>query len=122
MVHQPMSSEPKLADAEWKKEGQRVTFQDIEAQTPVEDGEGVRLTELKLSLKDVNPIPPMWAVLRRLNNLTILFASGTSWILIPTSSLHRLIAKQASFLASVIAFPIHAPSLCTMITISMLYR
>lgn len=73
-VHQRTISEPKTADSDGKRERQRITFQDVEAQTPSADG--VRLTEVKLSLKDVNPIPPMWAVLRRPNNLTILFASG----------------------------------------------
>ncbi|EIN12476.1 MFS general substrate transporter [Punctularia strigosozonata HHB-11173 SS5] len=35
-----------------------------------------RLDEITLSLKDVNPIGPVFMVLRRLNNFTILFASG----------------------------------------------
>lgn len=72
-ILQPMTSEAKVAEGDGKKEGQRVTFQDAEAQGSPPD-----LKEVKLSLKDVNPIPPMWAVLRRLNNLAILFASGES--------------------------------------------
>ena len=34
------------------------------------------LTQHNLSLKDLNPFRPIWFGLRRLNNLTILFASG----------------------------------------------
>jgi hypothetical protein len=32
--------------------------------------------EIELSLKDVNPFKPIAAVVRRVNNLAILFASG----------------------------------------------
>ncbi|EIM81719.1 MFS general substrate transporter [Stereum hirsutum FP-91666 SS1] len=32
--------------------------------------------EIKLSIKDVNPLPPLWFTLRRINNLAILFSSG----------------------------------------------
>ncbi|KAL0950653.1 hypothetical protein HGRIS_007441 [Hohenbuehelia grisea] len=35
------------------------------------------LPTIKLSLKDVNPIKPLWQVTRRLNNIIILIASGT---------------------------------------------
>ncbi|KAI0345658.1 vacuolar DHA amino acid exporter [Trametopsis cervina] len=38
--------------------------------------ESEKIKEIKLSLKDVNPIPPMLHVLRRLNNLAILTSSG----------------------------------------------
>ncbi|KAJ7058233.1 vacuolar DHA amino acid exporter [Mycena amicta] len=31
---------------------------------------------IKLTLRDVNPVKPLWFVLRRINNLVILFASG----------------------------------------------
>ena len=55
---------------ERRQEGQRVHFQDLEAQ------EVPKLKEVKLSLKDINPIMPILAVLRRLNNLVILFGSG----------------------------------------------
>ncbi|KAJ7756182.1 vacuolar DHA amino acid exporter [Mycena metata] len=34
------------------------------------------LPVIKLSLRDVNPFKPLWLVLRRINNLVILFASG----------------------------------------------
>ena len=34
--------------------------------------------EIKLSLRDVNPLPPLVLILRRWNNLVILTASGTS--------------------------------------------
>ena len=36
--------------------------------------------EIRLSLKDVNPLPPLVLILRRWNNLVILTASGTSLI------------------------------------------
>jgi hypothetical protein len=36
----------------------------------------VDLTQVNLSLRDLNPFRPIWFGLRRLNNLTILFASG----------------------------------------------
>jgi hypothetical protein len=32
--------------------------------------------EVELSLKDINPFRPIWTVLRRVNNLVILFSSG----------------------------------------------
>ncbi|KAJ7248883.1 major facilitator superfamily domain-containing protein [Mycena haematopus] len=34
------------------------------------------LPNIKLTLSDVNPIKPLWLVVRRMNNLVILFASG----------------------------------------------
>ncbi|KAF7326961.1 Vacuolar DHA amino acid exporter [Mycena venus] len=36
----------------------------------------VALPEIKLTLRDVNPIKPLWLVVRRMNNFVILFASG----------------------------------------------
>ena len=36
------------------------------------------LTQVNLSLRDLNPFRPIWLGLRRMNNLTILFASGKS--------------------------------------------
>ncbi|KAF7344182.1 Vacuolar DHA amino acid exporter [Mycena venus] len=36
----------------------------------------VALPEIKLTLRDVNPVKPLWLVVRRMNNLIILFASG----------------------------------------------
>ncbi|KAJ7714005.1 vacuolar DHA amino acid exporter [Mycena metata] len=36
----------------------------------------VALAEIKLTLRDVNPVKPLWLVVRRMNNLMILFASG----------------------------------------------
>ena len=54
----------------------RVTFQDVES-GPHDDDTDVK--EIKLSLKDVNPVPPLIAVLRRMNNLVILIASGVSF-------------------------------------------
>jgi len=35
-----------------------------------------KAAEVKISLRDINPIGPLWAILRRTNNLVILFASG----------------------------------------------
>ena len=59
------------------KSDAKVTFQDVEAQgTPVHDDD-TDVKEIKLSLKDVNPLRPIVAVLSRLNNFVILFASGT---------------------------------------------
>ncbi|KAF7799395.1 hypothetical protein EIP86_010627 [Pleurotus ostreatoroseus] len=53
---------------------------DVEAQAdPAYDHDGddtADVKEIKLSLTDVNPVKPIIAVLRRLNNLVILFASG----------------------------------------------
>jgi MFS family permease len=37
----------------------------------------VALAEIKLTLRDVNPVKPLWLVVRRMNNIMILFASGT---------------------------------------------
>ncbi|KAJ6463377.1 vacuolar DHA amino acid exporter [Mycena sanguinolenta] len=34
------------------------------------------LPDIKLTLRDVNPIKPLWLVVRRMNNFVILFASG----------------------------------------------
>ncbi|KAF7320829.1 Vacuolar DHA amino acid exporter [Mycena chlorophos] len=45
---------------------------DVEKQEP----KVAALPTLKLSLRDVNPITPLWIVMRRLNNIVILFASG----------------------------------------------
>ena len=36
----------------------------------------LNLTQVNLSLRDLNPFRPIWLGLRRMNNLTILFASG----------------------------------------------
>ncbi|KAK2465777.1 hypothetical protein APHAL10511_002321 [Amanita phalloides] len=37
------------------------------------------LMQVNVSLRDLNPFKPMWLILRRLNNLTILIASGLSF-------------------------------------------
>lgn len=34
------------------------------------------VAEVKVSLRDINPVGPLWAILRRTNNIVILFASG----------------------------------------------
>lgn len=44
------------------------------------DAEKPAIGEIKLSIKDVNPLPPLWFTLRRINNLAILFSSGRFWI------------------------------------------
>ncbi|KAJ7222504.1 vacuolar DHA amino acid exporter [Mycena pura] len=62
----PMASEPSLPDLE--KQGQ--------LQWKASSAEAGALPALKLTLRDVNPIGPLWLVLRRTNNLIILFASG----------------------------------------------
>lgn len=56
----------------------RKSDRDVEAQTQTD---AVPIKELKLSLKDVNPIGPIVHVLRRLNNLVVLLASGESQVL-----------------------------------------
>ncbi|KAJ7452190.1 vacuolar DHA amino acid exporter [Mycena galericulata] len=43
---------------------------------PTDTQDAVVLPVIKLTMRDVNPIPPLWFVLRRINNLVILFASG----------------------------------------------
>ena len=40
----------------------------------------LNLTQVNLSLRDLNPFRPIWLGLRRMNNLTILFASGKSTV------------------------------------------
>ncbi|EGN98142.1 hypothetical protein SERLA73DRAFT_55283 [Serpula lacrymans var. lacrymans S7.3] len=52
--------------------------QDLEAQTKKSGGTPAppALTEVKLSLKDVNPFPPLWKILKRKNNISILIPSG----------------------------------------------
>ncbi|KAJ7619375.1 vacuolar DHA amino acid exporter [Roridomyces roridus] len=47
-----------------------------EKDSDLEKGQTAVLPVVKLSLRDVNPFPPIWIVLRRMNNLVILFASG----------------------------------------------
>lgn len=57
--------------------GVEVTNMDVEAQRP--SARPVpNVEELKLSLRDFNPVKPIIQVLCRPNNLVILFASGTS--------------------------------------------
>lgn len=53
----------------------KVTFQDVESQALGHDDD-TDVKEIKLSLKDVNPVRPVLAVLGRMNNLVILVASG----------------------------------------------
>jgi hypothetical protein len=33
-------------------------------------------TEIKLSLTDINPVKPIWLIVRKINNVTILVPSG----------------------------------------------
>jgi MFS family permease len=40
----------------------------------------LNLPVIKLTLRDVNPFTPLWLILRRINNLVILFASGACWL------------------------------------------
>lgn len=49
--------------------------QDLEKQDPEDVPETI--DNMKLSLTDVSPVKPLWLVLRRVNNLVILIASGT---------------------------------------------
>jgi MFS family permease len=39
------------------------------------------VAEVKVSLKDVNPLGPLWEILRRTNNVVILISSGTYFFL-----------------------------------------
>lgn len=55
-------------DIDLEKQAQMAAHVDAEALAPV--------GEIKLSLADVNPVKPIVHVLRRMNNLTILTASG----------------------------------------------
>jgi len=66
------TSEPQKIEHDHSK-GPKLTPKDLEGQTA---GDAAHIKEIKLSLKDVNPIKPMWDVLTRLNNLAILSASG----------------------------------------------
>ncbi|KAL4266521.1 MFS transporter superfamily protein [Pleurotus pulmonarius] len=54
---------------------------DISKNTTVVDSKGLpptlEIPEIKLSLKDVNPVRPLWLVIRRPNNCIILLASGS---------------------------------------------
>ncbi len=47
----------------------------------------LEIPEIKLSFRDVNPVRPLWLVLRRTNNLIILLASGTYHLLRHTITL-----------------------------------
>ena len=55
---------------------ERVQQKDVEAQQPSEVHPIPPMDEIRVTLRDVNPIQPMIVVLRRLNNATTLFASG----------------------------------------------
>ena len=52
---------------------------DVEKQEATADAVVAPMEDIKLSLADVNPVKPIVYVLRRLNNLTILIASGTPY-------------------------------------------
>ncbi|KZP04105.1 MFS general substrate transporter [Athelia psychrophila] len=49
---------------------------DADARTLPLATEAPPLKAIKLSLRDINPFPPLWLILRRKNNLAILFPSG----------------------------------------------
>lgn len=68
-----------------EEKSSRVQPGDLEAQAAVEDV-AAEVQEVKLSLTDVNPVPPMLHVLSRLNNVAILACSGK----LPQSSLLSL--------------------------------
>lgn len=92
------------------KGGPKVTFQDVEAQTAALHDDDTDVKEIKLSLKDLNPVKPIIAVLRRLNNLVILVASGTSLQDHPyvAGACYTDVPSQVWSLVSVTALPIHA--------------
>ena len=76
MVEREPSAWVRTPEKALRKHEPQVTFQDVEAQAAMHD-DIADVREIKLSLKDVNPVRPLVAVVRRLNNLVILFASGT---------------------------------------------
>ena len=77
MVDREPSAWIRAPEKAFQKHETQVTFQDVESQVPVPHEEDADVKEIRLSLRDVNPIRPLVAVLRRLNNAAILFASGT---------------------------------------------
>lgn len=75
---------PDYQDKKNDKSGQEVVTseKDAEAQianssSVVERPEPQNIQDIKLSLKGVNPVTPLFMILRRWNNLAILAASGT---------------------------------------------
>ena len=67
--------------AEVKKQEKRENGRGGGSETKAE----VSVDEIKLSLKDVNPFPALRLVLKRWNNIAILFASGVCYIPYPGS-------------------------------------
>ncbi|KAH9950618.1 MFS general substrate transporter [Amylocystis lapponica] len=61
---------------EKKTRDNNATTQDLETQNVITEKDVLPVPEVRLSLKDVNPVKPFIGVLSRLNNFTILFASG----------------------------------------------
>jgi len=62
----------RFQDAKSKNSDRRDSSTDVEKQTDVTTA----LEDVKLSLKDVNPLSPVVLVLRRVNNLLIFFSAG----------------------------------------------
>jgi hypothetical protein len=56
-------------------ETQGIELRDMERGDPRQEP-SQRMDDITLSLKDVNPVGPVLVVLRRMNNFTMLFASG----------------------------------------------
>jgi MFS family permease len=77
------------------------------------------IEEIKLSLRDVNPFPPLLVILQRRNNLAILFPSGKSCLGYSSTSFLITFRFQAFSLHSVSALRIHAPGHCLLSTCIM---
>lgn len=72
----PEEKHSRSLDKEVQQIADKVTDKDVEAQNPEQTEVAPIINEIKLSFKDVNPIGPIIHVLRRMNNLVTLTASG----------------------------------------------
>ncbi len=73
----PIAKEATFKLAEPSKTGSLMSRMGLGRQRSVEQGE--EHVKVKLSITDVNPLPPMWAVLKKPNNLLAVFCSGGSF-------------------------------------------
>lgn len=79
-IHEEKNADAPTLNKEVSQIDNKVADKDVEAQTPASEQAEVApiLNDFRLTLKDVNPIGPIIHVLRRMNNLVILIASGTA--------------------------------------------
>ncbi len=81
-VQQATQSRPQSLKEKEREAGDREkktpdTSRDVEKAVPIAEVDAlVKDPTLKISMRDVNPIKPLWLVLRRWNNAIMLFASG----------------------------------------------